>query len=81
MSKVYREPLRENEWLKRKVAEYEKLDIPEYWIVDYRALGGIRYIDSPKVPTVWIYNRVDGEFQAGVAFQEKANLIYQLFSE
>ena len=64
-----------------KLAEYEKLDVPEYWIVDYRALGDVRYIGSPKVPTVWIYNRVDGEFQAGVAFQGKVNLISQLFSE
>jgi Uma2 family endonuclease len=35
----------------RKVEEYEFLGIPEYWIVDYRALGGIAFIGKPKQPT------------------------------
>ena len=64
-----------------KLAEYEKLGVPEYWIVDYRALGGVRYIGSPKTPTVWIYSLTDGEFQAGIALQDKANLVSQLFSD
>ena len=33
------------------------------WIVDYRALGGRRYIGSPKVPTVSVYVLVDGVYQ------------------
>ena len=45
-----------------KLAEYEKLGIPEYWIVDYRALGGTRYIGSPKTPTIWIYKLVEDEY-------------------
>lgn len=48
-----------------KLAEYEKLGIPEYWIVDYRALGGVRYIGSPKVPTIWIYELVEDEYRQG----------------
>ena len=44
-----------------KLAEYEKLGIPEYWIVDFRALGGVRFIGSPKTPTVWIYQFADRE--------------------
>lgn len=51
-----------------KLAEYEKLGIPEYWIVDYRALGGVRFIGSPKVPTVWMYRRQGEEYEAGQAF-------------
>ncbi|MGB3311081.1 MAG: Uma2 family endonuclease [Nodosilinea sp.] len=31
-----------------KLAEYETLSIPEYWIVDYQGLGGTRYIGRPK---------------------------------
>ncbi|WP_019499918.1 Uma2 family endonuclease [Pseudanabaena sp. PCC 6802] len=27
------------------------LGIPEYWIVDYRGLGGIAFIGKPKQPT------------------------------
>ena len=64
-----------------KLAEYEKLGVPEYWVADYRALGGVRYIGSPKTPTIWIYNLAKGEYQAAVAFQEKANLVSQVFSE
>src|SRR6476646_2315999 len=30
-----------------KLADYEQLGIPEYWIVDYLGLGGVRYIGSP----------------------------------
>ncbi len=43
-----------NDYL-RKLADYEDLGIPEYWIVDYRALGAVRYIGLPKVPIVSVY--------------------------
>jgi Uma2 family endonuclease len=46
-----------------KFIDYEALQIPEYWIVDYLGLGGRRYIGSPKQPTVSIYQLVDGEYQ------------------
>jgi Uma2 family endonuclease len=36
----------------RKVEEYALLGIPEYWIVDYRGLGGIAFIGRPKQPTM-----------------------------
>ena len=39
-----------------KLAEYEKLGVAEYWIVDYRGLGGVRFIGSPKTPTIWVYS-------------------------
>jgi Uma2 family endonuclease len=64
-----------------KLAEYEKLGISEYWIVDYRALGGVRFIGSPKVPTVWIYRLVDGEYQPGQPFQAGQWLRSPLFPE
>jgi Uma2 family endonuclease len=35
----------------RKVEEYALLGISEYWIVDYRGLGGIAFIGKPKQPT------------------------------
>jgi Uma2 family endonuclease len=35
----------------RKVEEYALLGILEYWIVDYRGLGGIAFIGKPKQPT------------------------------
>lgn len=46
-----------------KMIDYEALGIPEYWIVDYLGLGGIRYIGSPKQPTLSVYRLVDGEYR------------------
>jgi Uma2 family endonuclease len=40
----------------RKVEEYALLGIPEYWIVDYRGLGGINFIGKPKQPTFTVAN-------------------------
>jgi Uma2 family endonuclease len=47
----------------RKIAEYEKIGIPEYWIVDYLGLGGRRFIGNPKQPTFSLYQLVDGEYE------------------
>ncbi|MGK7890387.1 MAG: Uma2 family endonuclease [Leptolyngbyaceae cyanobacterium] len=54
-----------------KLAEYESIGVQEYWIVDYAALGGMRYIGRPKQPTVSIYNmdRAQGEFSTPKQFQ------------
>jgi Uma2 family endonuclease len=38
----------------RKVEEYALLGIPEFWIADYAALGGIEFIGRPKQPTLTI---------------------------
>ncbi len=46
-----------------KLGEYEDLGIGEYWVVDYAALGAVRYIGSPKVPTISIYTLVEAEYQ------------------
>ena len=45
-----------------KLAEYEKLAIPEYWIFDYLGLGGRRYIGNPKQATISVYQLIDGEY-------------------
>jgi Uma2 family endonuclease len=46
-----------------KFVEYEAMGIAEYWIVDYRALGAVRYIGKPKQPTVTICQLIEGEYQ------------------
>ncbi len=46
-----------------KVKDYEEIGIPEYWIADYLALGGRRFIGIPKQPTIFIHELIDGEYQ------------------
>jgi Uma2 family endonuclease len=46
-----------------KLGEYEALGIQEYWIVDYAALGGRRFIGNPKQPTLTVCQLVDGEYE------------------
>ncbi|WGV27322.1 Uma2 family endonuclease [Halotia branconii] len=47
----------------KKAADYETVGILEYWIIDYAALGGRRFIGNPKQPTISIYSLVEGEYQ------------------
>lgn len=46
-----------------KLGQYEAIGISEYWIVDYAALGGRKFIGNPKQPTISIYYLVEGEYQ------------------
>jgi len=59
----------------RKLEEYTFLEIPEYWIVDFRGLGGLQFIGNPKQPTFTICNLVNGLYQ-----QEKYRLGDAIFS-
>jgi Uma2 family endonuclease len=46
-----------------KFSNYEEMGIPEYWIVDYAALGGRKFIGNPKQPTIFVCELIDGEYQ------------------
>lgn len=46
----------------RKVEEYALLGIPEYWIVDYRGLGGVAFIGKPKQPTLTVCQLINEEY-------------------
>ncbi|MEG3906397.1 Uma2 family endonuclease [Microcoleus sp. w2-18bC1] len=46
----------------RKVEEYAILGIPEYWIVDYRGLGGVAFIGKPKQPTITVCQLIDQDY-------------------
>ncbi|MDF5723045.1 MAG: Uma2 family endonuclease [Rhizonema sp. PD37] len=45
-----------------KLRDYEGMGIPEYWIVDYAALGGRDFIGYPKQPTIFVCELIDGEY-------------------
>ena len=63
-----------------KYADYEEMGIPEYWIIDYAALGGRNFIGNPKQPTISICNLVDGEYQI-VKFRENDRIVSQTFPD
>lgn len=46
-----------------KLVEYEAMGIAEYWLVDFRALGAVRYIGMPKQPTITICQLEGEEYQ------------------
>ena len=47
----------------RKVEEYALLGMPEYWIVDYRGLGGRAFIGRPKQPTFTVCRLVGEDYE------------------
>ena len=46
-----------------KLEEYERLGIPEYWIVDYLAIASRDYLGYPKQPTVFVHQLVKRKYQ------------------
>jgi Uma2 family endonuclease len=57
----------------RKVEEYALLGIPEYWIVDYRGLGGVVFIGKPKQPTFTVC-KLEGEEYIQQQFRLRENI-------
>ncbi|MBD2775920.1 Uma2 family endonuclease [Iningainema tapete] len=47
----------------KKYADYETMGIPEYWMVDYLALGGREFIGNPKQPTILVCSLEEGEYR------------------
>ncbi|BAU15166.1 hypothetical protein LEP3755_57230 [Leptolyngbya sp. NIES-3755] len=62
----------------RKVEEYALMGIPEYWVVDFRGLGGIRFIGDPKRPTITVNQRV-GRLYEQQLFRLNEPIISPLF--
>lgn len=63
-----------------KLDEYQRLGIPEYWIVDYLAIASRAYLGNPKVPTVFVYELVEGQYQAK-SYRGNDLIISPTFSE
>ncbi len=63
-----------------KLADYEEIGIPEYWIVDYAALGARKFIGNPKQPTISVYQLIDGEYQVS-QFRDSNRIISPCFPE
>ncbi|TAE55445.1 MAG: Uma2 family endonuclease [Nostocales cyanobacterium] len=63
-----------------KTNEYELMGIAEYWIVDYAAFGGRRFIGNPKQPTISVHSLIDGEYLVN-QFRGDDLIISPLFPE
>jgi Uma2 family endonuclease len=63
-----------------KLRDYEGMGIPEYWIVDYAALGGRKFIGNPKQPTIFVCELIDGEYQM-TPFRETDRIVSPIFPQ
>jgi Uma2 family endonuclease len=64
-----------------KLDEYERLGIPEYWVVDYLAIGSRTYLGDPKQPSVLVFTLDSaGKYQV-MRFQNSDRIISQTFPE
>ncbi|KAB8332350.1 Uma2 family endonuclease [Scytonema tolypothrichoides VB-61278] len=64
-----------------KLDEYQRLGIPEYWIVDYLALGSRNYLGNPKVPTVFVYLLDENRVYQSTAFRANDTIVSRTFPE
>ncbi|MHC5612960.1 MAG: Uma2 family endonuclease [Nostoc sp.] len=64
----------------KKLADYEAIGIPEYWIIDYAACGARKFIGNPKLPTISIYQLIDGEYQV-TQFRGSERIVSSTFLE
>jgi Uma2 family endonuclease len=64
-----------------KLDEYSRLGIPEYWIVDYLAIGSRDYLGYPKEPSVLVFSLdTEGNYQLN-RFQNQDPIISPTFPE
>jgi len=64
-----------------KLDEYQRLGIPEYWIVDYSAIGSRTYLGDPKEPSVLVFSLdTEGNYQLA-RFQNDDLIISTTFPE
>lgn len=64
-----------------KLDEYQRLGIPEYWIVDYLAIGLREYLGNPKIPAVFVFLLdTDGKYQF-TQFRGSERIVSRIFPE
>ena len=63
-----------------KLAAYESMQIPHYWIVDYAGLGGVRHLGKPKRPTLTVCTLVDGEYEVA-RLRDQEQIVSTVFPE
>ncbi|KAB8321184.1 Uma2 family endonuclease [Tolypothrix campylonemoides VB511288] len=64
-----------------KLDEYQRLGIPEYWIVDYMAVASRSYLGKPKVPTVFVYLLDENGVYQSTAYRGQDRIVSRTFPE
>lgn len=64
-----------------KLDEYQRLSIPEYWIVDYLAIASRSYLGNPKVSTVFVYLLDDNGIYQPKAYRDQELIKSKTFPE
>jgi Uma2 family endonuclease len=64
-----------------KLEEYQRLKIPEYWIVDYLAVASRSYLGNPKQPTIFVYCLDENGVYQMNAYREGDRIISPTFPE
>ncbi|HBE20360.1 MAG TPA: hypothetical protein DEG17_15690 [Cyanobacteria bacterium UBA11149] len=64
-----------------KLEEYQRLGIPEYWIVDYLALGSRHYLGKPKTPTVFIHLLDENGLYQCTSYRGQDSIVSRTFPE
>ncbi|MES1026605.1 Uma2 family endonuclease [Gloeocapsa sp. BRSZ] len=68
------------DYVGRSPSRRVEMGIPEYWIVDYAALGARKFIGNPKQSTISVYQLIDGEYQVS-QFRGSDKIISPAFPE
>jgi len=64
-----------------KLDEYRRLEIREYWIIDYLAIGSREFLGNPKVPTIFVHLwDAEGNYQRS-AFKGSERIVSRTFPE
>ena len=64
----------------KKLADYEEMGIAEYWIADYAAKGGKKFLSDPKQPTIFVCELVNGEYKMN-RFQGNSQIVSPTFPQ
>ena len=64
----------------KKFADYEEMGIPEYWIADYSAKGGTKFLGDPKQASIFVCELINGEYRMN-QFQGNSRIVSPVFPE
>lgn len=64
-----------------KLEEYQRLGIPEYWIVDYLALGSRTYLGNPKEAAVFVFLLDEAGKYQYTRFRDTDRIVSNTFPE